>query len=483
MIAFRDVECQLLSMRGYALPSRLLRSLPLIVGFLMGRERSALNIRTPASRRSRRAALSGLMSMLSGGLKILGSLFTLPLLMRSVGAEGFGVWVTLTSLMALSALGDLGIGNGLINAVSTAHGTDDRMSAKTYVSSAFLVAMALSCAILVALAILDAVVSWPVVFNLSSPKFIAEVGPAVKVLVGCVVVNVLLGIGFKVRIGYQEVHINMMWEVIGIVCSIATLVLFVWLNATLAWLVFAEAGVPLIAIAVNIGCLFVIERPWLRPALSCVKLAAIRQLFNLGLLFLVLHLLGIVAFSSDNLLAIWIFGPEAAGIYAIAMKLFSPGRMIAGAILAPLWPAYGEAIARGDIAWVRRTIVASIVTTVAIVLPLALVSLFFGNELVRLWFQQPISVGFGLLAGGALWLVVSETIGYGLATFLNGASVLRAQIPLGVTYAVTAIVAKVTFANKFGIAGIIWGAILAYAITQLIPYIHIIRRHIRKLAQ
>jgi O-antigen/teichoic acid export membrane protein len=422
------------------------------------------------------------MTMLSGGLKMLGSLITLPLLMRSVGAEGFGVWVTLTSLMALSALGDLGIGNGLINAVSTAHGTDDRTSAKTYVSSAFLVATALSCVLLVAFVILDAIVSWPVVFNLFSPKIIAEVDPAVKVLVGCVVANVLLGIGFKVRIGYQEVHINMLWEVIGTVCSFATLVLFVWVNAKLPWLVFAEAGVPLIAIAVNIACLFVIERPWLRPALSCVKFAAIRQLFNLGLLFLVLHLVGIFAFSSDNLLAIWICGPEAAGVYAIAMKLFSPGRMIAGAILGPLWPAYGEAIARGDIVWVRRTIVASIVTAVAVVLPLVFVCLFFGNELIRLWFQRPISLGFGLLAGGALWVVL-EAVGSGLATFLNGASVLRAQIPLSITFAVTAIVAKVTLQNQFGIAGIIWGTILAFSITQVVPYIYIIHRYIRELAR
>jgi O-antigen/teichoic acid export membrane protein len=422
------------------------------------------------------------MTMLSGGLKMLGSLITLPLVMRSVGAEGFGVWVTLTSLMALSALGDLGIGNGLINAVSRAHGTDDRTSAKTYISSAFLVAMALSCALVIVFVISDAIISWPLLFNLSSPKIIAEVDPAVKVLVGCVVVNVLLGIGFKVRIGYQEVHINMLWEVIGIVCSIAALVFFVWLNATLPWLVFAETGVPLIAIAVNISCLFVIERPWLRPALSSVKFAAIRQLFNLGLLFLVLHLAGIFAFSSDNLLAIWISGPEAAGLYAIAMKLFSPGRLIAGAILGPLWPAYGEALARGDIVWVRRTIVASIVTAVAVVLPLVVVSLFFGNELIRLWFQRPISLGFGLLAGGALWVVL-EAVGSGLATFLNGASVLRAQIPLSIAFAATAIVAKVTLQNQFGIAGIIWGTIVAFSITQVVPYTYIIHRYIRELAR
>jgi O-antigen/teichoic acid export membrane protein len=476
------VECQLLSILGQALPVRLLRSLAFKVCSFTGRERRASSARTHASVRSRRAALSGVVTMLSGGLKILGSLITLPLLLRYVGAESFGVWVTLTSLMALSALGDLGIGNGLINAISTAHGTDDRTSARTYVSSAFLIVLALSCALLVVFATLDAVVPWPLVFNLSSPAAIAEVGPAVKVMIGCVVLNVLLGVVVKVRTGYQEVYINMLWEILGIASSIVTLVVFVLLKATLPWLVLAEAGVPLIAMIGNIACLFVVERPWLRPTLSCVRFGAMRKLFNLGLLFLVLHLVGIAAFSSDNLLAIWICGPEAAGLYAIAMKLFSPCRLLAGTLLGPLWPAYGEAIARGDIAWVRRTVAASIITVEAAVLPVALVCLFFGDELIRLWFQRPISLGFGLLAGGALWVVL-EAVGSGMAVFLNGASVLRAQVPLGITFAVTAIAAKVTFANQFGIAGIIWGTVLAYSITQLVPYLHIVRRHIRQLAR
>ncbi len=436
-----------------ALPVRLLRSLAFKAYAFTGRERGASNVRTSASRRSRRAALSGMVTLLSGGLKIAGSLITLPLLLRYLGPESFGVWVTLTSLMALSALGDLGIGNGLINAVSTAHGTDDRNSARIYVSSAFLIALTLSCALLVLFAILDAVVSWPPLFNLSSPTIIAEVGPAVKVLIGCVVLNVLLGVVVKVRTGYQEIHINMLWEITGSASSIVMLVVLALSKAALLWLVLAEVGVPLIALIGNIASLF-----------------------------FVLNLVGIVAFSSDNLLAIWMCGPEAAGLYAIAMKLFSPCRLLAGALLGPLWPAYGEAIARGDMAWIRRTVAASIIAVEAVVLPLALVCLFFSDELIYLWFQRPISLGFGLLSGAAVWVAL-EAIGSGLVVFLNGMSMLRARIPLCIAFAVMAIAAKVTFANQFGIAGIIWGTILAYSITQLAPYVHIIRRHIRDLAR
>jgi hypothetical protein len=126
--------------------------------------------------------------------------------------------------------------------------------------------------------------------------------------------------------------------------------------------------------------------------------------------------------------------------------------------------------------------VTSIATTEAIILPLALVCLFFGDELIGLWFRQPISLGFALLSGAAVWVVL-EAIGSGLTVFLNGASVLRAQIPIGIAFALTAIAAKVAFANQFGIAGIIWGTTVSYFITQLIPYVKIIRRHIRELTR
>jgi O-antigen/teichoic acid export membrane protein len=477
------MECPPLSLIGQPFPVRLLRSAAFKSWAFIGRARVSSNARISVSRRSRRAALSGVTTLLSGGLKMAGSLITLPLLLHYLGAEGFGVWVALTSLMALSALGDLGIGNGLINALSAAHGTDDRTSARIWVSNAFLIALTLSCALLVVFAILDAVLSWPTVFNLpSSSTIIAEVGPAVKVMIGCVVLNVLLGVAIKIRTGYQEIHVNMLWEILGTASGIVTLVVLIWLKAALAWLVLAEVGVPLIAMAGNIVCLFLVERPWLRPSLSCVRFDAMRKLLNLGLLFVLVHLVGIAAFSSDNLLAIWICGPEAAGLYAIAMKLFSPCRLLAGALLGPLWPAYGEAIARGDIAWIRRTIVTSIATTEAIILPLALVCLFFGDELIGLWFRQPISLGFALLSGAAVWVVL-EAIGSGLTVFLNGASVLRAQIPIGIAFALTAIAAKVAFANQFGIAGIIWGTTVSYFITQLIPYVKIIRRHIRELTR
>ena len=82
----------------------------------------------------------------------------------------------------------------------------------------------------------------------------------------------------------------------------------------------------------------------------------------------------------------------------------------------------------------------------------------------------------------ALWVIL-ETFGGGLSMFLNGASVVRAQLPLCITFAAAAFPAKITLAHRFGVSGIIWGTVIPYAVVQILPYVHLTRRTFRGLAQ
>ena len=440
----------------------------------------------PASRgrgaqRYRRAAFGGVAMLFSNGLKMLGALATLPLALNYLGAERFGLWATLTSLMLLANVGDLGIGDGLINALSAAHGNDDRAMARIYVSSVFFTTLLLSSVLLAVLLAVEAVLPWPRLFHLSSPVARAEAAPAVKVLTLCIILHVPLGVLVKIRTGYQEMHVSALWHSFGVVLGFGALVLSIWHGASLPWLVAADAGGNAVAMLGNLGCLFLVDRPWLRPSLRCVERGAARELLALGLQFFALALIGMATFYSDNLLAIWACGPQAAGLFAICTRLFSPCRLFAGTMLGPLWPAYREAITRGDIAWVRRTIAASIVLSVLVVLPLALGLTVFGDTLARLWMRRPLVLGFGLLFGMALWVTV-ETIGSAISYFLNAASMIRVQLILGAVFSVVAIATKVTLAMHFGIAGIAWGRSFAYIGTTLFPSVRIIRRQLRELA-
>jgi O-antigen/teichoic acid export membrane protein len=185
---------------------------------------------------------------------------------------------------------------------------------------------------------------------------------------------------------------------------------------------------------------------------------------------------------ADNLLTIWACGPEAAGLYAICTRLFSPIRRLAGTLLGPLFPAYGEEIARGDIAWVRRTIIMSITVALWLIAPFSLALPFLGNDLASFWMRRPMSFGFGLLSGMALWVII-EVPGSGMSHFMNGASVVRAQLVIGAIFATVAVAVKVFLAKQFGIAGSPWGTLLAYCGTTLLPGALIVQRHVRELAR
>jgi hypothetical protein len=94
---------------------------------------------TPVGRareRQRRIALTALGSALARAIGLLTNLITVPLAIGYLGAERYGLWMTITSLIAMVNFLDLGIGNGLISAIAEAHGRNDREEARRYVSAA-----------------------------------------------------------------------------------------------------------------------------------------------------------------------------------------------------------------------------------------------------------------------------------------------------------------------------------------------------------
>jgi O-antigen/teichoic acid export membrane protein len=73
-----------------------------------------------------------------------------------------------------------------------------------------------------------------------------------------------------------------------------------------------------------------------------------------------------LAYQSDNLIITHVFNPEAVAQYAVPQKLFNLISIAIGIIVGPLWPVYGEAIARGDGHWVKQTLVRSLIGAVSL---------------------------------------------------------------------------------------------------------------------
>ena len=98
--------------------------------------------------RYRRAALTTITSGMARAVTVITWLVTVRLTVHYLGTERYGLWMTITSMVAMMSFADLGIGNGLLNSITEAKGGEDRESVRKYVSSAFFLLLTIALVLL-----------------------------------------------------------------------------------------------------------------------------------------------------------------------------------------------------------------------------------------------------------------------------------------------------------------------------------------------
>ena len=411
--------------------------------------------------RYRRAALTTFTSVAARGVSVLTTLITVRLTVHYLGAERYGLWVTVTSVVGLLAFSDLGIGNGLLNAISEAHGKDNHESVHCYVSSAFFVLLGTALAILGAFWAAYSYVPWPRVFNVTSSLAMRESGPAMAVFLLCFVLNIPLGVVQRVQMGYQEGFANNLWTAGGSLLSLAGVLAALHFQSSLPWLVLAVSGGPVLALVGNWTYEFGWLRPWAFPTWSGWNRDAARMVLSAGILFLILQVTTVFFSAVDNVIIAQVLGPEAVTQYAIPMRLFLLVVSVAAMFVIPLWPAYGEALARGDVKWLKSTFYHSLGFTLLIFSPVALGLATFGKLIVRIWVGTQVQPSYALLFGMAIWVIVG-VFGAAPSVFLCGINALRFQVVVYVLLAIAHLVLKIVMAKAFGLSGVIWGGVVAH---------------------
>jgi O-antigen/teichoic acid export membrane protein len=444
--------------------TRILRLTPFDTGTAEGR----------SDERFRRASLSATASAAAKGIALVTTAVSVPLTLGYLGSERFGVWMTLSALIALLGFADLGIGNSLLNGIAHASGHDGRVQVRAYLSSGLLMLLVVAGALGLVFAVVYAHVPWSRVFNIGSGTAQAEAGPAAAVLVGCFLAAMPAGAFQQVRLGLQQGYVNSIFLAVG---NIVGLVLVIWaiqMRLGLPWLVLAMAGTPLLAALLN-GFTLLARQPWLRPSLHDMNLAIARSLLRVGLLFLVLQLAFAVAFTSNSVIIAAMIGPSAVADYAVVSKLFMVPTLLVGFALGPLWPAYREALSRGDVEWVRRTFRRSIRLSLVVAGLVSGALVAVGLPVIAVWVGTTVEPSFGLVLAIGIWTTISA-VGTAVAMLLNGAQVMRFQVVTAVLMAAASVALSIALTSRIGVAGVVWGSIIAYSAFVLVPVVFYLPR-------
>lgn len=422
-----------------------------------------------ARERHRRIALSAVSAVGARAVALLGSLITFPIVLRHLGSERFGLWVTITTLVWLLPFADLGLGQGLVNAIADADGRHDRDRAISAVSSGFFGLLALALVLGGIFMLVQGQISWVKLFNVQTATGRSELGPALSVFVACFIATMPLGVAQRTFLGYQQGFRANVWLTVGSLAALLATVSAVALEAGLPWLVLATSGGPLVTGILSSASLFGRRMPWLRPRIARIQKATIISLVRLGLLFFVLGVAGSLGYYSDNLVITSILGPEAVTSYAVPMKLFSVAPVLLGFLLTPLWPAYREALTRGDLAWVRRTFARSIRWGLALNIPPAVVLILTRKPVFHLWSGGQVRPDMTLLTGLLLFAAVNALTGP-MAALLNGATVIRLQVLWSLIMGTSSLAVSIYLVNRIGVAGAVFGTVTAQTLFLVIPF-------------
>jgi O-antigen/teichoic acid export membrane protein len=448
--------------------------------FLHLRDQTSLNDHERGTERNRRAVLTGSAATLARVVQIGTSLVTVPLTLKYLGNERFGLWMTISSVLAMASFADFGVGNGVLNTVANAFGKDDMEGIRKAISSGFAILSSIAFVLLLLFVSIYRFVNWGDFFRVVSPQARLEAGPALAVFAVCFALNISMDVVQRVQLGLQQGYRYGLWQLCGSIAGFIGVLGGIWLHVSLPVLVIAIAGAPIFATALNSIHFFGFARADLRPERKYISRDVISQIVNLGGLFFVLQIVGAIAFSADNFIIARTFGAVNVPEYSIPQRMFALITMMSGMLVAPLWPAYGEAISRGDMKWVRSTLRRSLLIVLAATSTASAVLLMLSHKLIYWWVGPRIHPPFFLLLGLAIWTVFN-CCGDALASFLNGASVIRFQVVVASLFGAGCLSLKIYLIRRYGIEGIPWATIIAYGLLNVVPVCLYVPRFIYRL--
>jgi O-antigen/teichoic acid export membrane protein len=427
--------------------------------------------------RYRRLLLSTLASIFAKSISLLTTLISVPLTLNYLGVERYGLWMTISSTITLLGFADLGLGNGLVNAIAEADGKDDREGAKRAITSGTFMLFGIGVVILVSFILIYPVVPWPNLFKLTNEIASREAGLSVLVFITCFAINLPLGVVQRVQLGYQEGFLNNLWQSIGNILGLIGVLIVINVKAGLPWLVLAMAGLPLVAWLANWLNEFIRIRPWLLPRWAYFDWEIAKQLAATGGLFFAIQISALFGGESiDNLVITRILDPSSVSLFAVTQKYFTIALM-AQIFLIPLWPAFGEALARRDKIWVRKAFNRAMIVSVGGVGVLSILLTIVGKQVIRIWAGPSVIPGSALLLGTACLAIMNGYKGC-ISMLFNSGVFLRRQLPYFLFGSILSLILKIVLCKFIGIAGVAWGGIIGYTLIYLLPLTVIVIREV-----
>lgn len=347
---------------------------------------------------------------------LIASFVMIPILLKSLGVDQYGLWVTLSSVAAWLLFFDFGLGNSFKNTIAT--------KSKAIMQKEYSLAFSLFSYVGIFLAL-------SLIFLFLIVGFVEGENTTILLL------YLPLSLLFPLRLfgfGLQGLRL------VGLNSLLETLRIFIWLLFAIAYVYLAEGEklyiLSIIFVTANIipqiiqfflfksKCGFSLKPRFISPNLI-VK----QDSFKLGLKFFIIQLSSLVSFNLGNVLIYNHFGANHVAMYDIFNKVFVAALSVFNMSIAVMWPEISKAYADADFIKCKKYHNLLILIAIAFCLGLLVVAFNFDILLHLLKIDSVLIIDWPLL-WSVYFLTSLQAIAYCGAVFFNATGKLKVQIIL-----------------------------------------------------
>lgn len=412
--------------------------------------------------------------------QVTSTVISLPFAARSLTDQEFGVFAAFTGFVALLGFADLGVGAALTGRMATSAGARDVAVVRRIIGSA-LVAVSASAAVVVAIGTATAMLlPWRDILGAGDVSANSLTAAAIAA-VAATALAVVSSLGQRILYGLQRAHEANLWLAGATVVGAAGVIVSALMDLPLySYVLGGLAGPGLVALVCTSTVIRGVTGDRLWSVWRNVDRHELAKSVMPSTWFFIIAVSATIAYQTDTLVVAGVLGAAAAGAYSVVARVFGLLVQAIYPMMVQLWPAFTDALEKGDADWVvSRFRRASVFGLVAGGLASGLL-VVIARPLIGLWLTPSLVPPIGLLLAAGVWATYSLTVAP-IFFFLNAAGRVRSHAVMAGLVPVVNLPTSIVLAQQVGIEGPLVASLLSHMAVAGAPGAILSRRLLRDL--
>jgi O-antigen/teichoic acid export membrane protein len=376
------------------------------------------------------------------------SLVLVPLTINYINPTRYGIWLTISSIVAWFSFFDIGLSQGLRNKFAEAKTLKNDHLAQVYVSTAYAILACIFTGIWVVFVIANNFLNWSHILNISK-SLSYEVSILALIVFTYFCIQFIFRTITTLLLADQESAGSSLIDVIGqIVCLFLIALAVKYTVGSLITLGIILCGSPLMVLLISNIILFRGKYAKYKPKFSKIRPIFAKDLFTLGMKFFIIQIASIIQYETANIIIARNFGTLEVTSYNIVYKYFSILNMVFMIFITPFWSASTEAYLKNDFAWIKACIKKYNYLNLLMFF-LGLLMLIFSDVVYKTWLGQgKVPINFELSLSAFLFFSIGM-FGSKYVFFLNGINALKIQFWTSLIAPFLYVIVVMIFINVF----------------------------------